>query len=162
MQIKGVGTHIKVSGFEKSKKFYESLGFKKVFEYGPDKTFEKDSVGNLISATEGYNGTTFQQGDCKLEIADGHRAVKPDVFKQPITSSKISAMVYIDSISELIETAKKARVELAVGPKHYYWGTIEVVIKDPDGFVLVFIAPFSEKEAKKVNADETWGKPPSK
>ena len=162
MQIKGIGTHIKVSDFEKSKKFYESLGFKQVFTYGPDKGFDKDASGNLISATEAYNGATFQHGDCKLEIADGHRAVKPEVFKQTITSSKVSAMVNVDSISELIETAKNAGIELAVGPRHYYWGTIEVVIKDPDGFVLVFIGPYSKEEAKRVNADETWGKPPQK
>lgn len=162
MQIKAIGAHLKVADFEKSKKFYETLGFKKVFEYGPNKTFEKDGSGNLISATEEYNGITFEHGGCKLEIADAHRAIKPEGFKQIIASSKVSLMVYVNSISELIETAHNAGIELAVGPRHYYWGTIEVVIRDPDRFVLAFIAPYSEEEAKKVNADETWGKPPSK
>jgi len=30
--------------------------------------------------------------------------------------------------------------------RHYYWGTIEAAFRDPDGFVLVFIAPYSEEE----------------
>jgi catechol 2,3-dioxygenase-like lactoylglutathione lyase family enzyme len=151
MIIKNIGTHIKVANFEKSRKFYESLGFKKVFEYGPNKEVKED-----------YNGMVFEQGGCKLEVADGHRAVKPEVFKQLITSSKVSLMVSVDSISEFTETAKNAGIELAVGPRHYYWGTIEVVLKDPDGLVLVFIGPYSEEEAKKVSANETWAKPPKK
>jgi len=149
MIIKNIGTHLKVTDFNKSLRFYEALGFKKVFEYGRDKKVKED-----------YNGTVFEHGGCKLEIADGHRAVKPEVFKQPITSSKVSLMVNIDSISELIKTAKDAGIKLAVGPRHYYWGTIEVVIKDPDGLILVFIGPYSEKEAEKVGADETWAKLP--
>lgn len=160
MIITSIGTHIKVSNFVKSKAFYEALGFKKVFEYGPDKTFEKDAKGNLISATESYHGATFQHGGCKLEIADGHRAVKPEVFQEHIASSKISLMITINSMSEFINTCQKANISLAVNPRHYYWGTLEAVVKDPDGVVLVFIAPYSEEEAKKINADETWAIPP--
>lgn len=69
-------------------------------------------------------------------------------------------MIWVDSISELINQCTKASIPLAVDPRHYYWGTLEVVVKDPDGLVLVFIAPYSENEAKKVNADETWASPP--
>lgn len=142
--------------------FYEALGFTKIFEYGPDKTFQKDAKGNLISVPESYHGMTFSHGGCKLEIADGHRAVKPAVFKEKVNSSKVSLMINVNSIAKVIEVCKKARIPLAVGPRHYYWGTLEVVVKDPDGVVLVFIAPYIEEEAKKVNADETWGTPPMK
>jgi hypothetical protein len=57
---------------------------------------------------------------------------------------------------------KKHGIEPAVGPRHYYWGTLEVVMKDPDGVVLVFIAPYSEEEAVRVQADEQFGVPPQK
>ena len=97
-----------------------------------------------------------------IGIETGSQRVADEIYHKDINLSKVSAMVNVDSISELIETAKKADIELAVGPRHYYWGTIEVVIKDPDGFVLVFIGPYSKEEAKRVNADETWGKPPRK
>lgn len=158
--IKGIGTHIKVSNFETSRKFYEALGFRKVFEYGPDKVFEKDASGNLISAPEAYHGTTFEHGGCKLEIADGHRAVKPGVFKLRMVSSKVSLMVYVDGVADIVERCQKNNIEIAVGPRHYYWGTIEVVVKDPDGVVLVFIQPHDEEEAKRLSSDETFGKPP--
>jgi predicted lactoylglutathione lyase len=34
--IIGFGTHIKVKDIEKSRKFYEALGFKSVFAYGDE------------------------------------------------------------------------------------------------------------------------------
>ena len=160
--IQTIGTHIKVADFDLSKRFYETLGFTKVFEYGPDKTFQKDAKGNLVSAPEAYHGMTFSHGGCKLEIADGHRAVKPGVFKEKVRSSKISLMISVNSIAKIIEACKKAHIPMAVGPRHYYWGTLEVVIKDPDGVVLVFIAPYSKEEAKKILADKMWGTPPKK
>ncbi|MBU1326515.1 VOC family protein [Patescibacteria group bacterium] len=161
MTIQSLGIHIKVSDFAKSNTFYEALGFQKVFEYGPDKTFQKDEKGNLVSAPEKYHGVTFQVGNAKLEIADGHRAVKPEVFKEPIASSKVSLMIYVDSINEIIDKCTSAGIPLVVGPRHYYWGTLEVVVRDPDGFILVFIAPYSEKEANNIRADETFSQPPS-
>jgi catechol 2,3-dioxygenase-like lactoylglutathione lyase family enzyme len=148
--ITGIGTHIKVSNFKQSQTFYEALGFTKVFEYGPG-----------TSVPEAYHGITFMQGGCKLEIADGHRAVKPNVFKERVSSSKISLMINVDNLEEIIGRARKAHIPLAVNPRHYYWGTLEAVIKDPDGVVLVFIAPYNENEAKKLNADETFGTPPN-
>lgn len=161
MTIQGIGTHIKVSNFQTSKTFYEALGFNKVFEIGPDKTFQKDQQGNLTSAPEDYRAVDYKHGTARLEIADGHRAVKPEVFKEKITSSKISLMVNVDSIREIIELCSKANIPLAVGPRHYYWGTLEVVVKDPDGLILIFIAPYSSEEAQKVNADESMATPPN-
>ncbi len=149
--IKGVGTHIKVSNFKKSLDFYEALGFKKVFEYGPGKKVK-----------EGFHGAVFEHGGCKLEIADGHRAVKPQVFKEKVKSSKISLMINVDSLKKTIDLCQKAKIPLAVKPRHYYWGTLELVVKDPDGVVLVFIAPYSKKEAAQIKADETWSSPPKK
>lgn len=160
--IQSIGTHIKIADFAKSVCFYQALGFTKVFEYGPDKTFQKDAKGNLISVPESYHGMTFSHGGCKLEIADGHRAVKPAVFKDKMKSSKISLMINVDSIAKVIESCKKVHIPLAVVPRHYYWGTLEVVIKDPDGVVLVFIAPYTKSEAENVHADEKWSTPPMK
>lgn len=149
MNIKAIGTHIKVSNFAKSKQFYQNMGFKTVFAYGPNQPVK-----------EIYHGLVFEHGGCKLEIANGHRAVKPSVFKQTVASSKISLMIYVKDLKPIISRAKKANIKLAVSPRHYYWGTLELVITDPDGVVLVFIAPYSKSAAKNLNADETWGKPP--
>jgi uncharacterized glyoxalase superfamily protein PhnB len=118
-----------------------------VFEYGPDKKVK-----------EKYNGVVFEHGGCKLELGEGHIAVRPHVFKQSITSSKISLMINVDSLSSVITKCIKHKIKIAVPPRHYYWGTLELVIKDPDGTVLVFIAPYSQAESKKVKADENWAK----
>ncbi len=143
--INGIGTHIKVKNFKESVAFYEALGFQKVFEYGPGTAIDED-----------YNGMVFEHNGCKLEIASGHRAVKPEVFQEDVQSSKISLMVNVDSIDDIIKRCEAAGISPSVGPRHYYWGTIEIVLKDPDGTVLVFICPYSEEEAKKVEADTTF------
>ncbi len=148
--IKTIGTHIKVKDFSKSLKFYEGLGFEKIFEYGPDKVVKED-----------YSGATFACGAAKLEIADGHRAVKPEVFMESVTSSKISLMVEVDSIGEIIERAHKMGVEPTTPVRHYYWGKLEVVFRDPDGVILVFTEPYTPESAKKLGASEEFGKPPS-
>lgn len=149
IMIKSIGVHIKASDFKKSTAFYESLGFQKIFEYGPDKKVK-----------EKYNGVTYGIGECRLELADGHVAVKPPVFKEKIASSKISLMINVESIASIIRRCETHNIPLAVGPRHYYWGTLEIVVKDPDGVVLVFICPYSKAEAEKVNADEKFAKNP--
>ena len=145
MSINTIGTHIKVSNFRKSERFYKSLGFKKVFEYGPTKKIKED-----------YSGAIFEHSGCKLEIADGHRAVKHDVFKQRITTSKISLTISVNKISAILRLCRRYHIPIAVYPRHYYWGTLEMVVKDPDGLVLVFITPYSEAEARKIKVDESW------
>lgn len=144
--IKSIGVHIKARDFKKSSAFYKNLGFQKVFEYGPNKKVK-----------ESYNGVVYQHGGAKLELAEGHRAVKSSVFKEKVVSSKISLMINLDSIASTINRCKTHNIPLAVGPRHYYWGTLEVVIKDPDGIVLVFISPYSKSEAKRIHAEESFG-----
>lgn len=148
--IKSIGVHIKASDFKKSSAFYKNLGFQKIFEYGPNKKVKED-----------YNGAVYEYGGGKLELADGHRAVKPSVFKEKVTSSKISLMINVESITDIIGRCKTHGISLAVGPRHYYWGTLELVVKDPDGVVLVFISPYSEAEARKIHADETFAQKPT-
>lgn len=145
MLINNIGVHIKAKDFKKSTHFYESLGFNKVFEYGPNKKVK-----------EKYSGVVYGCGGAKLEIADGHVAVKPSVFREKINSSKISLMVNVDKLSNIIKLCKKSGIPIAVSPRHYYWGTLELVIKDPDGVILVFIAPYSKIEAGKIQAGENW------
>lgn len=99
MLINNIGIHIKVSNFSKSTWFYESLGFKKVFEYGPDKKVK-----------EHYSGAVYEHGGCKLEIAAGHRAVKPAIFKQKVKSSKISLMVHVHDLWEIMKRCELASI----------------------------------------------------
>jgi len=91
---------------------------------------------------------TFAIGDAKLEIAEGHIGVKhQDIFDKKIVDEKVSAMVNVKSLLPLFQLP----IELKFPIRHYYWGTLEAAFRDPDGFVLVFIAPYSEDELNKLN-----------
>jgi catechol 2,3-dioxygenase-like lactoylglutathione lyase family enzyme len=145
-EISGLGIHIKVADINKSRKFYESLGFRPVFAYG-DEEFLSSLPSNVPSAPERYRGLTYSVGnDASLEIAEGHIAVSDrSVFTESIKSPKVSAMVRVSSLAPIL---KNDQVNLKFPIRHYYWGTLEAAFRDPDGFVLVFIAPYSEKELK--------------
>ncbi|MFC1780379.1 VOC family protein [Patescibacteria group bacterium] len=132
------GIHIKVLNFNKSYRFYKNLGFKECFAYG-SKEFIKSLNKSIPTAKEKYNGVVFNLGNSLFEIADGHIAVKSKVFKEKIQSSKVSAMIHINSLKRIVNTCKKNKIKIAVPERIFPWGTKEVVIKDPDGFVLVFI-----------------------
>ncbi|KKT87861.1 MAG: hypothetical protein UW89_C0016G0010 [Parcubacteria group bacterium GW2011_GWB1_45_10] len=148
MEITGFGAHIKVSDIKKSREFYESLGFKAVFGYG-DEEWKASLPKDIPSAPEKYRGIVFAIGDnAKLEIADGHVGVKhQDIFKKTIENEKISAMVNVKSLLPLFSNE---HIRLSFPVRHYYWGTLEAAFRDPDGFVLVFIAPYSEKEEEQI------------
>ncbi len=149
MEITGFGTHIKVSNIKKSREFYESLGFKPVFGYG-DEEWRTSLPKEVASASEKYRGIVFAIGDnAKLEIAEGHVGVKhQDVFKKTIENEKISAMVNVKSLLPLFSNEQ---IKLNLPIRHYYWGTLEAALRDPDGFVLVFITPYSEEEFNQIS-----------
>ena len=139
----GLGIHLKVKDITVSRAFYEGLGLVPVFGYGDD-AFRATLPEGCGSAPERYHGVTYQLSDTsQLEIADGHIAVRPEVFQESIPSPKVSAMVKVKS---LVPIAEQLKAITTYPVKKYYWGTIEVVVKDPDGFVLVFIAPHSDEE----------------
>lgn len=148
LQFTGVGVHLKVKDIQRSRKFYEDLGFTPVFGYG-DEAYRATLPVGCASAPEKYSGVTYKLADgAEFEIADGHIAARPDVFGESITSGKVTAMVRVDSIVPVLETHS----ELIKFPvRKYYWGSIEVALRDPDGFVLVFIAPATDEEYERVS-----------
>jgi catechol 2,3-dioxygenase-like lactoylglutathione lyase family enzyme len=144
-----LGTHLKVADVEKSREFYEGFGFKPVFGYGDDEFRANLEKLGVSTAPEKYRGVVYEIGDAKIpfEIADGHIAVKDKAcFKEVIKSPKVSAMVKVKSLIPILEKG----VELSFPIRKYYWGSIELALRDPDGFVLVFIAPYSEEEMRAV------------
>lgn len=149
----GTGIHIKVRDIVASRRFYEDvLDLVPVFGYG-DADFRATLPSELPSITddglpgapERYRGVTYEPtSQSPIEIAEGHIAVTDaGVFEEPVRSPKISAMMRVTSLLPLVRD-KGLRPSFPV--RHYYWGTIEIALKDPDGFVLIVIAPFSEDE----------------
>jgi hypothetical protein len=139
----GLGIHIKVKDIVKTREFYESIGFSPVFGYGDDE-FRATLPEGCPSAPERYRGVTYKlSDDIEFEVADGHIAVKPEVFKEEIGSPKVSGMIRVKS---LVPIAEKLKDRIKFPVRKYYWGSLEIALRDPDGLVLVFIAPFSEEE----------------
>ena len=136
--IKGFGIHLKVTNITTSYRFYKLFDFQPVFVYG-NKIFTNQFNNNIAKADEKYHGIVFNINGTIFEIADGHLAVKPQIFKNRVKNSKISAMLYVNSVETIVKICQKNSIPIIVNPKIYPWGTREVVIKDPDGFVLVFI-----------------------
>ena len=146
-QFTGIGIHVKVSDIHASRDFYEELGFTPVFGYG-DEEFRASLPEGTASAPERYRGVTYRLNDnAEFEIADGHVAVRPEVFAEEVLSPKISGMIRVRSVVPIVE---KLRGKIKFPVRKYYWGSIEVAVRDPDGFVLIFIAPYSDEELKAV------------
>ncbi len=146
--IKSIGIHIKTADFTKSKEFYDSLGFKAVFSYGPG-DYLKTLPEGLATAPEKYRGIVYEAGGSMLELAEDHIGIpEKRVFKEEIKSAKVSAMVNVGSLAPLFSNPL---VDIKFPVRHYYWGTIEAAFRDPDGFVLVFISSYSEEEFKRVS-----------
>lgn len=135
LKLSRLGIHIKVKDFEKSYKFYKAFGFEEEFAYGPE-DFIKDF--DFPKAPENYRGVTFNLGNAMLEIGEDHVAIKPEVFKESIKSSKVSAMVDVNSVDEVVKICNQNNFDIAKEPRTFPWGTREVVVRDPDGFILVF------------------------
>lgn len=136
--IKQCGIHLKVKDINRSLKFYEAFGLKPVLAYGNDK-FLKNFPEELSTASEKYNGVTFDINGALLEIADGHLAVKSETFNEKLSSSKVSAMLHVEKVSEIKEICMANDFEIAADIREFHWGTKEIVVTDPDGFILVFI-----------------------
>lgn len=131
------GIHIKVRNIYKSLKFYRAFRLKPHFVYG-DEAFRAKFRG-IQTAPEDYRGVIFNMNGALFEIADGHIAVKHKIFRGQVKNSKISAMLHTKSVNTVVKICKKNGFEIAVNPRVFPWGTKEVAVRDPDGFILVFI-----------------------
>jgi hypothetical protein len=115
------------------------LGFPKIIEFGPDGEHEAP-----------LRGIIYGFGDVLFEISEGHIAVKPKVFEQEISSSKISMMINVESLIPVLDACEQNSISIAVEPRKFPWGQFGVVLKDPDGFVLVFLSEVSEDEEESL------------
>lgn len=134
--ITALGVHLKVADLARSQAFYETFGFRRLGTF-PD------------GVIYGIGGVAL------LELNARHPAVQPEVFQSRLTTAKTSLMVNVRSLMPVLTAAKRAHIPLAVPPRRFPWKTIEVVVRDPDGFVVVFIAPHTEDELQKVQARTT-------
>lgn len=152
MNYTGLGIHLKVADIAKSRDFYEGvLGLAPARASGSD-DFRSTLPSSLPSrvndglpgSPDQWNSVTYQPSEsAQLEIGDGHPAVALQVFLEAVESPKISAMLHAESLLPLVrEGGVRPSYPLCVYP----WGTVELTLRDPDGFVIVVIAPATEAE----------------
>ncbi len=137
IRYKQLGTHLKVKDFDRSVAFYDAFGFHKAREFGPG-----------TDAPETYRGVIYEIGDAYLELAEGHKPVKPEVFEERIVSSKFSMLVNVGSLVPVVGACREHEIDVVVPPRRFHWGQIEMVLRDPDGLVLAFSSPDTEEEVQ--------------
>ncbi|MDQ1290184.1 MAG: hypothetical protein QG622_3750 [Actinomycetota bacterium] len=155
VNLTSFGIHLKVADITRSRYFYELLGLVPHFGFG-DEDFRTALPPGCGFSPEVYRGVIYKIGDsAELEIAEGHVSVKPEVFSERVSSPKCSAMLRVDSIVPVLATGG---VEPIAPVRRYYWGSIELVLRDPDGFVVVVISPDSPGELDAVSrfGDVEW------
>jgi catechol 2,3-dioxygenase-like lactoylglutathione lyase family enzyme len=133
MTITALSVNIKVVDLARSRAFYEAFGFQQLGAF----------EGGVIY---GVGGVAL------LELNARHPAVAAEVFQTRITTAKTSLMVHVPSLLPVLTAAEQAGIPLAVPPRRFPWKTIEVVVRDPDGFVVVFIAPDTPEESRAMQA----------
>lgn len=136
MNLKKFGIHIKTKNFDASLKFYQKFGLVPIFVYGPESFLNK--FNGVHHAKEEYRGITFELGAALLELGEDHIAIKKEVFQEKIASSKVSAMIDVANLDTVREICLANEFEIAKEEVEYPWGTKELVVRDPDGFILVF------------------------
>lgn len=163
----GLGIHLKVHDVAASRAFYEGvLGLVPTRAAGSDEfrktlpaTLPPRRDDGLPGSPDAWNSVTYQPSpSAPLEISDGHPAVeRPEVYREPVSGPKVSAMLHAESLVPLVRD-RGARPSYPV--RVYPWGTVELLLKDPDGFVVVVIAHATETEVSAIRQlvlVETYG-----
>ena len=153
MRYTGLGVHLKVRDIAKSRSFYEGLlGLVPMRGSGDDafratlpQSLPSRADDGLPGAPDHWCSITYEPSpSAELEIADGHPAVTDDaVFAGVVDGPKVSAMLHAESLVPLL---RDRGVVPSYPVRRYAWGTIELVLRDPDGFLVVVIAPASDDE----------------
>ncbi|MEK7188038.1 MAG: VOC family protein [Patescibacteria group bacterium] len=108
------------SNLENTFEFYKKLGFE------PQKS---------------NDGVRVKLGDFTLAFIDENTtAIQNESGKTP-KGLGIYTYVEVDDVDQYFEFVKKSDVEPRTEPKTWSWGKREFVVKDPDGYKLVFYSP---------------------
>jgi catechol 2,3-dioxygenase-like lactoylglutathione lyase family enzyme len=149
MNYEGTGVHIKVADIWATRHFYENvLGLRPVYAYG-DEEFGRTMPEYTSFAAEAYRGVTYKPTDNSfIQLTDGYVIdCGTDPFRARIASPKISFMLKVRS---LIPFLCKAGLSPQLPLRHFYWGTIQMTVEDPDGLTISLVAPYSDVEAAAI------------
>jgi len=113
-----------VSNLDQTQQFYTQLGF--------DVQKVEDTV-------------KIKRGDFTLAFIDENKTpIKNESGMQP-KGLGIYTYIEVDDIDKYFETLKNNGIIPRTEPKTWPWGKREFVVKDPDGYKLVFYSPVNKQ-----------------
>lgn len=122
--IKGLhGTLFYANDIKATAKFYEQLGF--TIEKGEDTVKIKMNGFRLAFTNE---RTTLIQNESGMEPK----------------GLGVFTYIEVDDVDAYAEHLKKKGVRASTKPRDWPWGKREFVVKDPDGYKLVFYSPIKK------------------
>lgn len=111
------------SDLNKTAQFYEQLGF---------------------SVSKDTEAVRVKLGDFALEFIDENRTIiKNESGAQP-KGLGVFTYVEVDDVDAFYTLLKEKGVDISHEPKDWPWGKREFVVKDPDGYKVVFYVPNKE------------------
>ena len=108
------------SNLEKTAKFYEQLGFK------------VETEADLVRV---------KLGDFRLAFIDENQTPIKNESGMTPKGLGIYTYVEVEDVDQYFEFVKSQGVEPRSEPKDWPWGKGEFVVRDPDGYKLVFYSP---------------------
>jgi catechol 2,3-dioxygenase-like lactoylglutathione lyase family enzyme len=113
-----------VQNIEDTKKFYEELGFK----------FATNTGDEYIKAYINWFWVEFVAQD-KAEKSVFHKEADMEAQHKGAGSF---VEISVDNVDEFYEDVKSKGLKSSSEPKDWPWGRREFVLRDPDGYKLVF------------------------
>ena len=108
------------NNLEQTEKFYKQLGF---------------------DARKSSDGVRVKIGDFTLAFVDENKTpIKNESGMKP-KGLGIYTYIEVEDVDKYFDWLKKNGVESRTEPKTWPWGKREFVVKDPDGYKLVFYSP---------------------
>jgi catechol 2,3-dioxygenase-like lactoylglutathione lyase family enzyme len=111
-----------IKDLEKTEEFYKKLGF--------DVAVKDDAV-------------RIKLGDVTLCFMDESKVDTHNESETTPTGTGIYTYVEVENVDEYYDFVKNNGIVPRSEPKTWPWGKREFVVKDPDGFKLVFYSPLN-------------------
>ena len=115
-----------VADLQKSVEFYQRLGFEPV----------REGSNNRDVAYVRLDGLSLQFV-AQSSAADKPEAFQRDAFGEP-KGTGLYMNVEVDDVDQFFQTLKADGVTTSSEPRDWPWGQREFVLRDPDGYKLVF------------------------
>jgi len=120
--------------------------FHSVLFYASDLTKTAEFYKQLGFEVEGDTETMrIKLGDFRLAFIDENKTpIKNESGIKP-KGTGVFVYVEVEDVDKYFKSLKEKGVRTSSEPRDWPWGKREFVVKDPDGYKLVFYSPIAQK-----------------